>query len=509
MKHRASVSTRIAKAADVVAVAAPLLIYFLTLPPGLTWAHDGADGGDLTAAASTWGIPHPPGYPLYTIVARAFLAIHWGTPAHRVALLSAVAGAGAAWALYRLCMALVGRPRWPIALAASLVWAFATIPWGQAVIAEVYALAGLLTIGFLVSAVRWRTTGGKWAWRAAWLLFGLGMAHHPLIAACLIPTGLWVWEQRSRLSGRRWTEAAALAAMGLCFYVYLPLRAAASPPINWGNPCTLSGFWWMVSAAPYRHFVFGLPLVEWPARFSALAGMLTSQFKVWGIALGLWGALALHERDRNASWGLLGLFAVISVYAIGYNTTDSYVYVLPALSVFAAWIAMGLADIWERVAAVRESAPRAMLAGAAAVLLALPAASLGMNWTASDLSRDHEAQDYVDESLAALPADAVVLADGDRQTFALWYARWAVSSPFRGDIISLPLLQFEWYRAQVQGRNPGLTLPPADSQDAVFVSQFIAANLDEHTLFLTADTYAVGDAFALQPAGPLLKVQKK
>jgi len=509
MKHQKESFHPLVWAADILAFAAPLAVYILTLPAGLTWAHDGADGGDLIAAAATLGIPHPPGYPLYTLLARAFLAIPWGTPAHRVALLSAVAGAGAAWAVYRLCLALAGKSRWPVALAASLTWAFAPIVWGQAVIAEVYALSALFAAGFLAAMLQWRKTGGAWAWRAAWLLFGLGMAHHLLIAACLIPAASWAWDQRSRLSGRRWAEAAGLVAAGLCFYVYLPARAAASRPVNWGDPRTLSGFWWVVSAAPYRHFVFGLPLVEWPARIGAWAGLLTAQFKVWGVALGFWGALALHERDRAASWGLLGLFAVISAYAIGYNTTDSYVYLLPALAVFAAWIAMGLGDIWERVAVAWNSTPRLLLAGAAVVLLALPAASLAMNWETSDLSRDREAQNYVDQSLAVLPPDAVVLADGDRQTFALWYARWALSGPFRGEVISLPMLQFEWYSAQVQDRHPDLAMPSAELDPDEWLTLFLTDNLGRRDVFLTSDSIAVGGAFALQPAGPLFKVQKK
>ena len=42
----------------------------MTAAPGLTWAHFGADGGDLLAAAAVHGIPHPPGYPLYLLLLR-------------------------------------------------------------------------------------------------------------------------------------------------------------------------------------------------------------------------------------------------------------------------------------------------------------------------------------------------------------------------------------------------------------------------------------------------------
>ena len=76
-------------------------------------------------------------------------------------------------------------------------------------------------------------------------------------------------------------------------------------------------------------------------------------------------------------------------------------------------------------------------------------------------------------------------------------------------MLSLPLFQFDWYTAQVQARNPALTLPPAASFGETFLTQFIAANLDSRPIFLTTDSYATGDGFSLQPAGPLFKVQKK
>lgn len=492
---------------DVLAFGVPLAVYLLTLPPGLTWAHDGADGGDLIAAAKTLGIPHPPGYPLYTLMARLFLCAPWGTPAYRVGLLSAVAGAAAAWVLYRLCRLLLGNSRWPIALAASLLWAVAPIPWGQAVIAEVYTLSALLGLGFLACLVRWRQTAQPRVWRLGWLLFGLGMAHHLLIAAFLVPAALWARERRDSLSNARYAEAVGLLLAGLCFYVYLPVRAAASPPINWGDPRTLSRWWWVVSAAPYGQFAFGLPLAEWPSRIGAWAQFLVSQFKIWGVALGLWGAMTLHERDKWLSWGLLGVFGAVTLYAIGYNTTDSYVYLLPALGVFAAWLAFGLDDVWERVAAARKPVPAWLLAGGVLLLAALPLASLSMNWSRSDLSRDRQAQDYVEQSLAVLPSDALVLATGDRETFALWYARWVMPDDFHGDVVSLPLLHLDWYREQVQARNPDLVLPSVVLTEQQLAAELIRNNAGRRPVFLTYAALVRDGEFVVTAHGPLFEVQ--
>jgi hypothetical protein len=333
------------------------------------------------------------------------------------------------------------------------------------------------------------------------------MAHHLLTAAFLVPATLWAWERRDSLSRARYAEAVGLLAAGLCFYIYLPARAAASPPVNWGDPRTLARWWWVVSAAPYGEFAFGLPLAEWPSRIGAWAEFLVSQFKVWGVALGLWGGTALHERDRGLSWGLLGAFGAVTLYAIGYNTTDSYVYLLPAFGVFAIWIAFGLKDIRERVAATPRRIPAWLLAGGVLLLAALPLTSLGMNWSRSDLSRDRQAQDYVEQSLAALPSDALVLATGDRETFALWYARWVTPGDFRGEVIALPLLHLDWYREQVQARNPDLALPSVVLTEEQLAAELIRNNAGRRPVFLTYAQLVRDGEFVLTAQGPLFEVQ--
>ena len=67
-----------------------LAVYLLTLAPTITWRNEGADSGDFVTAAVTFGIPHPPGYPLYTLIAAGFARLPLAEPARGVNLFSAV-----------------------------------------------------------------------------------------------------------------------------------------------------------------------------------------------------------------------------------------------------------------------------------------------------------------------------------------------------------------------------------------------------------------------------------
>src|SRR5579859_4406369 len=64
--------------------------YFLTLSPDLTLE----DSGELATGSFYAGVPHPPGYPLWSIVTWLFTKlVPFGPVAYRVAIASAVAGA--------------------------------------------------------------------------------------------------------------------------------------------------------------------------------------------------------------------------------------------------------------------------------------------------------------------------------------------------------------------------------------------------------------------------------
>jgi len=49
----------------------------------------GGDSGDFVTAAWVWGIPHPPGYPFYSLISSVLVhLIPFFTPAWRIGLIS-------------------------------------------------------------------------------------------------------------------------------------------------------------------------------------------------------------------------------------------------------------------------------------------------------------------------------------------------------------------------------------------------------------------------------------
>ena len=450
--------TGAALCAAVVGVVS-LGFYLATLAPGLTWAHDSADGGELAVAASTLGIPHPPGYPTYVLLAHSFTLLPVGEVATRTNLFSAVCAAGAA-ALLTWTLARTAR-NYAAAVGAGLALAFSPILWAQATVTEVHTLNALFAALLLALAVptepaRMLSTAAVGVIRphrppgqavllalAVGSAWGLSLGNHPTALFCgpLVLLALWRL-RRFRLLG------AAGIVLGLSVYLYLPLRAAADPPINWGDPQTLERFWWMVSGAPYRYFLFSLPRAYLPGRLLAWAGLLTQQFGRAGIIVAILGAIALWVVKRPFLVVTATTVALCSVFAIGYDTTDSYLYLVPGLVCLGLWLGVG-AD-W----LIGEVAKRARwLAWVVAVLaIGLPLAAAVYRFPMLDLSDDRAARDFGNAILGGAPPEAIVLSQRDTHTFALWYFRYAHG--LRPDIVvvDLGLLGYDWYTAHLSRR---------------------------------------------------------
>jgi hypothetical protein len=454
------------------------LSYGLTIAPDLTWAHFSADGGDLIAAAATGGVPHPSGYPLYLLLARPFQWLPVGTLAFRTNLFSAVLTILTALCLYGfLLRQMRGRPQARFsALLAALAYGLAPFIWGQALVTEVYALHGLMVMLALLTLSAENLPGVEWL---RGLVFGLAVTHH-LTALLLFPLLCLNFQQVFFVSGRVLLTRCLGLLGGLSLYLLLPLRAASGAPVNWGNPVSLEGFFWLVSGRLYSNYLFSLSFSDILQRFRGFAGLLLEQYTLPGVLVGLSGLFALPSRFlRLTTLWIAGVFLFFSVF---YGSSDSQVNLLPVWLVFAIWLAFGLQDLFELL----HPFPRLEAAGAvlllAALLLRLP-----VTFQTVDVSRDFRARDFINQAFSSLPPQAIVFIEGDEQIFSLWYAQFGLQRRPDLVLVALGLLPQPWYRENLAQTYPGLHLPPGDQSQP---GQLRAANPGRATCTLSVDLTA-------------------
>ena len=433
-----------------------LVVYLRTMAPTITFHHYGADSGDLVTAAINLGVPHPTGYPLYTLLAHLFTRLP-GEPARNVSLLSALSGALAVgvvfWVAYRL---IAGHESGgPLAMVAAFsaagVLGFGQLLWSQATIAEVYSLNALWAAAMLAALL---VPGPARPYTVAFLC-GLGLAHH-LTAIWVLPA-LWPYAGTVRrwLSPRRVLALLLCAVPGLLAYLYIPLRARAHPVPNWGLASNLSGLLWLVSGEAYHQYFGGVVPAQVLQRVAAWAGIWVRDLGVIGLALALLGVWRCFEKDRRFTAFGLTYVGLLSAYSVLYTTGDSYLYLLPAAVMVALWMAWGaygvLFDLSRPARTTQRLSWLAIL-----VLVALPLLSVVSRFSDLDLSSDREAYRLGDSLLQAAAPNALILSRGDRQTFSLWYLRYGLRQ--RPDVITVDrwLLALPWYRTDLAAGNSEL-----------------------------------------------------
>ena len=489
-----------------------LAVYIATLAPSITFENNGTDSGDLITAAYTLGVPHPPGYPTYTLLAWLATRLPIGTIAYRVNLISALSAALALGLACRCAQLLLpaGRPALLLSAASALTLAFSPLLWSQAVIAEVYALHTFFAVLLLWLLLRWRSGGSRANLWTAGLALGLGLGNHLTLIFAVPAAFVLLWPQRRRwLRPRALLPSLLLFLLGLGVYAYLPWAASHDPTINWGDPRSWKGFLWVVTARQYQSFVFGLPAAQISERLSTWAWRAGIQFAWLGLAVALAGAPWWWHRDRPFLLASLTWMLPLGLYAFAYNTGDAHVYLLPALLFLALWWSGGAFYILELVA--HHTRQRIWQQAALILLLLLPFSSLALHWQQIDLSDDWTAYTYATQALETTRPDSLIVVRGDRPTFALWYAVYAEGQRPDVALVSGPMLAFIWYRAHMRRLYPHLVIPEPNMTEQVttddLVRELITANQEQVPLYASdpKETWEEWADFAKE--GPIYRIQ--
>ena len=227
---------------------AVFLLYLATLAPSTAFW----DASEYIATAHIFGIPHPPGNPLFVVLARSWsvlLAPTGLSVAVRVNLFAAFTSALASGFVYLVAHRILVKavsPGWPAlagAAAAAVLGATTYTVWSQSTVNEkVYTVSVLVIAAVTWLALLWRDRrhkpGSERILVAAIYLMVLGSTNHlmsvlpaPALVCFVLLVGPSVL-----LRGRFWLRTIPAVILGLSFNLILPARAAQNPVISEGDP---------------------------------------------------------------------------------------------------------------------------------------------------------------------------------------------------------------------------------------------------------------------------------
>jgi hypothetical protein len=507
-----------------------LALYAATMSRGITWLNTGQDGGDFISAARSLGVPHPTGYPTYTLLLRAFGdVVDIGSHAFRANLFSALTGAltvpfvyiAASRVIRSVPGSEVGGNRSVVASAVVAALAFATsqLFWMQNTITEVYSLNALFGAVLLVMVLgvleelRARNLAIRNRVFLA-LLFGVGLGNHTTLGLAATPFGIWilwvVWQRYGWRGVFDWRPAVGLV-VGLSVYVYAPIAASADPIVNWGASDTFEGFKWMASASIYQSYAFGIESEALAGRISKVAEMLFTQYTIVGTVIGITGLTTIWSYSREFVYVSLASIFAIAIYSVSYATPDSFIYLISAFMVFSLWLSVGIALLGTEVSrfALRirrlASHQRGVQVGVfVLVILVLPVWSVASGWSEIDISGDNEPAEFAERSIARV-AGGVILVE-EPELFSLVYQSQVASPELDVMVVGPGLLQHEWYwdsLVKYYGDRMPDEMPDAFADR---VSAVVAWNLGVVPVYATAtDKYYYGQ-FNMVEDGDLFRI---
>ncbi len=451
-------------------------LYIATLSPNIM----PADNGEFQLAAAKWGVAHPPGFPLYTILAATFAHLPLpGETIFRINLFAALTSAAALTVLYAAVWQKTRRHLAGILAAVALGGSSAF--WTQARFANIRGMttlfAGLSLLAFCWLLARPEKPGKP--------LFGLilslslGVFHHPSLAfmgAIWGAIGLWAgrnWLKRPRNWG--WLLLAGI--LGFALTLYLPLRGAAGA---WGAPANLAswnGFWNHLLARGFAgdFFYFTKPAL-FGQRLLVMGNILSLQFNGWLLAGAALGGLSLLRKNRLLAIGTgLGFAVHLAVTAI-YRAPQSIEYMMPAYLILAFWLGSAVTLNWSLFdfKLAKILAPILLIAGI------FQAASNAQNFLHYQNDTSQISRDWLENA----PPDAVILAN--------WH--WAT-----------PL----WAWQQIEGLRPDVQVeyvPPSGIPYAESWAQTISQALATDRDVIATNHYreAYGELPAFEPFGEAL-----
>jgi hypothetical protein len=463
-------------------------LYALTMAP--TIGH--TDSGELSAVAYTFGVAHPTGYPLFTLLGWLWTRIPLGSVAMRLNVMCWLFMAGGVYVWASFVRGFFLRMRTSArkqdsssvrriqaanltgTIAGTLVLSFGRTWWFQSTSVEVYSLQCLLMAVFMWTMLKaWYAEQAVFrSWAAIAVALALCFTNH-LTAIALLPGVLYMFFARFGFKLETLRLGLGLAGIGFgvlsLLYGMMMVAAQSHPAYNWGNPEDGPRLWHHISGQQFSTYMFE-GRKEFAANLLAYLNRLPGEWG-WdwsGARIPVWTGLGLmvvqgmaYLFQRRREWAVFfGLTGISNVFwAANYSIKDPEPYFLLSFFCIAFLGAMSLRWSW---IAKGKFAPSITVAFA--IMVSLQAA---WNFRKTDQRGAWQYEDYARVLLGSLEPNAILVSKSwDVVVGPACYLQGCEG--FRKDVTVLDyalLHNRHWYPMQLRTQDPELAVALGDRLD--------------------------------------------
>jgi len=280
--------------------------------------------------------------------------------------------------------------------------------------------------------------------------FGQGSLGKYIFALFVI--SVLIYYLRDYVQPQVWFFALLMVILGLSTHLILPIRAAADPFINEGDPSTLQRFMDYVFRKQYgptsftirrapifmqldfhflRYFSWQFFDAQVISNFLNVSRQfIHTIFQFIVVALGLTGFYYQFKKSKRSFIYLASFFIMASIAMIlvmnlsSAEVRDRPYFFITAYMLWAFWMGIGAMGI------VRYLRKRSKILSiiALCLLATLPIINMASHYHKNDRSQELLSLEYGTNFLNGLDKNAIIFTNGDNDTFPLWYSQ-AVYDP--------------------------------------------------------------------------------
>jgi Protein of unknown function (DUF2723) len=447
------------------------------------------DSAELITNSFQLGLMHPPGYPLYTLIAKLFTYIPFNSIAWRVNLFSVITMALSVSFLF-LTLNLVIK-RCLVSLLLALLYGFSPLIWRYALVSEVFALNQLLLSVFMYLCLQLSNTKLPKYFVLMSLVAGLALAHHHTFIFVALPLFIWaILFLKRKIDFLVMLKAGTMFSIGLSPYALLFIFGNRTTLLSWGQIQNFADLlhhllrldYGLLSLGPNHEGSYFLKnIIEFI--FTIQSGSLFVLLPLLFIS-GL-------SRLKNFNW--LSPFFWILVSALGYITVFHFLAKINIedpiyLSVLQRFWLLPFFLLFILTAPSFEFLYKTVFTKyknriPVAILSILVIVQLAINYKKNDQSGNWLYRDFARILLSGVDKDAILLVYGDLDVFTATYMQTCEGLRPDVKIVSLSRLSYSWYPIILENNYPDLNFKmqgtPIDQRDFMFISE----NISRHSIF--------------------------
>jgi hypothetical protein len=472
------------------------------------------DSGKLVAAAYTWSIAHPPGYPLYMLLGGIIThLVSVNTVAWRMGLLSSIPMAFSIYFVWRTVFVLSKSKLG--ATVSSILYGLLYPVWLYGMVPEVFGLFSLLSALICYLFIRFVETKKSQFLFLLAFFFGLSLTHHHLVVLLLFSIAVTLFLVRKSASeivkpllyAKNWKWYGGLLflfLLGFSLYLYAPIVSSRYPSFDWEHPATLDGLIRLVTRVSFGTFKAtysaGNSLLDRGLNLLTFFQYLWKDFSLVYIGFFLAGMYFLRKVNKSVFvFFTVYLFVLLFFFFYaGFPVHSDFLlgtlerfFIVPyqtisiVIGVGIGYVFFTAFQFWKK--------HKKELHMSYVVIQILCCAVFGLgfirtyrinNTKLSLLTNDRTLEKLADDIFAGVPEGSILNLQDDTSTFAVDYAYYVQKKRQDIRLLSFPMMQFPYYPTWIKHNFPDVVLPKTDVTVSYkeYLSDFLQLNYPQRPI---------------------------